>query len=221
MLAFTLDARMTSSLDAAANTMAASSAFLRQHSFGVLVDTAADAARPMDGRLLRWEIAQQQVLRIIVCVESSTRGYIEVGSVASISADQHEAFLCAVESAYPITDGSTFTCTPIAKPEAEVRTAKATSARAMNRMPAHVPAASHMETDSVGVGAAISKHKKGKKSARNRGPKKPKQHEQPRKGQAFHPKPRPSSGVPSAGRNTSRNRTWVRPGWKRSVRVSN
>lgn len=221
MVAYILDDRMTTSLDTAASDISSSSAFLRHPSFTVEgMAQVLNAAGHMAGRLLRWQISEQ-ALRIVVCFDSSSDTvdhgyyYIEIGSVARISSTQHEAFLRAVEAAYPITDGSTFTCTPRAVPEAEPQTSQvpASSRTASLQM----PVASRMDTDVVGAGGRHQKKKKKKKGKNKQ------QHEQQRRKNpcakhiSNHAKPRALRGEPSVSTSTSNSKHRM---WARSVRVS-
>jgi len=227
MVAYILDDRMATSLDAASSDISSSSAFLRHPSFSLECKAPViNTADPMAGRLLRWEIAEQ-ALRIVVCFDfsSDVMAHIEIGSVAGISATQHEAFLRAVVAAYPITDGSTFTCAPLAVPEAEPQTFQVpTLSRPVT---VRVPASSRMDTDCGGAGArhpAIQKKEKKRGNTRKRGQNK--QHGQLRKTPhaqhiSKHAKPRPSRGEPSTSNSNSNSSSHSRHRkWVRSVRVS-
>jgi hypothetical protein len=232
-----LDDRMISSLDTAAATIASSSAFLRHHSFGVLGAAGANVAGPIAGHLLRWEIVELS-LRIAVSFSSSGisvyDGYyfIDLGSVANISADQHEAFLHAVEAAFPITGESTFTCAPPLNPEdlmpplgKSEPAEPASQVVAPSRPPSKRPSAPcRMDTGPIGQSgphAATIHKKRGKKGSKKRSQKQPQQpqqpqrHEQRRKDKNNRATPRPSIGGAGPSSSTSQHRTWVR-----SVQVS-
>jgi len=113
-------------------------------------------ALPLQGRFVKWEIAARR-LRVAVECEPAveelqralhsrlprgrlwTSAYITVGYCGAIPIAQHEAFLQAVESSYPITTESAFTLSSLAyendaseRPPKPAATAKHSGGRAVN-----------------------------------------------------------------------------------------
>lgn len=146
-----LDEYLAVSLDEATASFAAGSPFERStlpfHINVVVADQELDAARfhavlqavakstaPLSGRCVRWEIAGDQTLRLLVDFDIPSkslcdklrarlpRGFQEVrpavvvGSVAQIDTSLHAAFLAAVQQACPISETSTFTASALAGP---------------------------------------------------------------------------------------------------------
>lgn len=95
------------------------------------VKLASCSTPPLRGRFLRWELASGELRVLVECdelprLQSSVKAqglgrgaaspqslHVTVGSVQGIDPQQHQAFLTAVEAAFPITNESQFLCTQL------------------------------------------------------------------------------------------------------------